>query len=111
MKQNGKVKLKGAKAAKDWFRIGTDELNFAKAGFKTSRSRTSGGLTSGGLIHFAIREKYLNSRIIIERPPKAEKASWIITAKRPAHIPAANHPWRKLLIKNQATEFLKTSQI
>lgn len=63
-----------------------------------------------GSIHFAIREKYLNSRIIVERPRKAEKANWIITANKPIHIPAANHPWRKLFIKNQMPEFLKTNQ-
>jgi len=64
-----------------------------------------------GSIHFAIREKYLNSKVIAERPQKAEKANWIITAKRPVHIPAADHPWRKLIIKNQTSEFLKTVQI
>ena len=65
----------------------------------------------GGSIHFAIREKYLNSKVIAERPRKAEKANWIITAKKPVHIPAADHPWRKLIIKNQTSEFLKTVQI
>ena len=64
-----------------------------------------------GSIHFAIREKYLNSRVIAERPPKAEKANWVITAKKPVHTPAANHPWRKLIIKNQTPEFLKTVRI
>ena len=51
-------------------------------------------------IHFSIRGKYLNSKIITERPQKTKKINWIIPAKRCDYTPAANHPWRsKFIIK------------
>src|SRR3989344_1170000 len=35
-----------------------------------------------GSIHFSIRGKYLNSKIITERPQKIEKTEWVIPAKK-----------------------------
>jgi len=52
------------------------------------------------LSHFHAGFKYLNTKIITERPQKTEKENWIIAAKKPAYVPAANHPWRsKFLLK------------
>jgi len=50
-----------------------------------------------GTIHFSIRGKYLNSKIITERPQK-QKTNWIIPAKKRDYTPAANHPWRRQFI-------------
>lgn len=53
-----------------------------------------------GTLHFKIRGKYLNSKIIAERPQRTEKTDWIIPAKRPTYTPAVNHPWRgKFVLK------------
>lgn len=51
-----------------------------------------------GSIHFSIREKYLNTKIITERPQKIKKTNWIIPAKKREYAPAANHPWRSKFI-------------
>jgi len=51
-----------------------------------------------GSIHFSIRGKYLNSKIITERPQKTKKINWVIPAKRRDYAPAANHPWRSKFI-------------
>lgn len=51
-----------------------------------------------GSIHFLIRGKYLNSKIITERPQKTKKINWIIPAKKRDYTPAANHPWRSKFI-------------
>lgn len=45
-------------------------------------------------IHFTIRGKYLNTKIITEKPQKIKKPEWIIPAKKRDCAPAANHPWR-----------------
>lgn len=47
-----------------------------------------------GSIHFSIRDKYLNTKIITERPQKTKQTNWIIPAKKRDYAPAANHPWR-----------------
>ena len=53
-----------------------------------------------GSIHFSIRGKYLNSKIITERPQKIEKTEWVIPAKKRDYTPVINHPWRsKFIIK------------
>lgn len=49
-------------------------------------------------IHFSIRGKYLNSKIITERPQKIKETNWVIAAKKRTYIPAANHPWRSRFI-------------
>lgn len=49
-------------------------------------------------IHFTIRGKYLNSKIIAERSEKTKKTNWIIAANKLIHIPAADHPWRSKFI-------------
>ncbi|MBU4124528.1 MAG: ISNCY family transposase [Nanoarchaeota archaeon] len=51
-----------------------------------------------GSIHFTVRGKYLNSKVITERPQKMEKENWVIPAKKPAYVPAINHPWRSKFI-------------
>lgn len=51
-----------------------------------------------GTIHFSIRDKYLNTKIITERPQKIQKTNWIIPAKKRDYTPAANHPWRSKFI-------------
>lgn len=51
-----------------------------------------------GSIHFSIRGKYLNTRIITERPQKENKTDWVIPAKKRDYTPAANHPWRSRFI-------------
>lgn len=51
-----------------------------------------------GSIHFTIRDKYLNSKVITERPQKTEKTNWVIAAKKRTYVPAANHPWRSRFI-------------
>jgi hypothetical protein len=50
-----------------------------------------------GSIHFSIREKYLNTKVITERPQK-QKTNWVIPAKKRDYTPAANHPWRSKFI-------------
>lgn len=54
-----------------------------------------------GTLHFRIRDKYLNSKVIVERPQKTKKektADWIIPAKKRTYTPAQNHPWRNRII-------------
>ena len=51
-----------------------------------------------GTIHFSIRDKYLNAKVITERPQKMEKTEWVIPAKKRDYTPAANHPWRSRFI-------------
>jgi hypothetical protein len=46
-------------------------------------------------IKFRLRGKYLNYKIIAERPKKIKDIPWIIAAKKPVYIPPANHPWRR----------------
>ena len=50
-----------------------------------------------GTIHFSIRDKYLSTEVITERPQK-QKTSWIIPAKKRDYTPAADHPWRRNFI-------------
>ena len=49
-------------------------------------------------IGFRLRGKYLNYKIIPERPKKIKDIPWVIAAKKPVYIPPANHPWRRDLI-------------
>lgn len=51
-----------------------------------------------GTINFSLREKYLNTKIITERPQKIQKTNWIIPAKKREYTPSANHPWRSRFI-------------
>ena len=50
-----------------------------------------------GTIHFTLRSTYLHCSIITEseRSNKALPIPWVIPARRKAHTPAANHPWRQ----------------
>lgn len=51
-----------------------------------------------GSVQFRLRGKYLNYKVIPERPKKME-APWVIPAsKKPAYIPPADHPWRQKFI-------------
>lgn len=49
-------------------------------------------------IHLRLRGKYLNFKLLPERPKKVEhKIPWVIPAgKTTAHTPAPDHPWRKI---------------
>jgi transposase len=51
-----------------------------------------------GSIHFRLRGKYLNYKLLPERPKKLnlgkDKLQWVIP-KTTAHTPPANHPWRQ----------------
>lgn len=51
-----------------------------------------------GSIHFAIRGKYLNSKVITERPQKTKKTAWVIAAKPRTYVPVLDHPWRSRFI-------------
>jgi hypothetical protein len=54
-----------------------------------------------GTLHFKIRDKYLNSKVIVEhrqQKKKRETMDWIIPAKKRTHVPAADHPWRNRFI-------------
>jgi len=50
-------------------------------------------------IHFRLRGKYLNYRLLPEKPKKINRAKnnlpWVIP-KFTAHIPPADHPWRQI---------------
>lgn len=52
-----------------------------------------------GSIHFRLRGKYLNYKLLPERPKKLnsgkDKIQWVIP-KTTAHTPPANHPWRQI---------------
>lgn len=48
-------------------------------------------------LHFRLRGKYLNYRLLPEKPKRLsapEKPLWVIAASR-VHKPAADHPWRR----------------
>lgn len=48
-------------------------------------------------IHIRLRGKYLNYKLLPQRPRKAAmqiKLPWVLSASAPAKRPAANHPWR-----------------
>ena len=63
-------------------------------------------------IHFRLRGKYLNYKLLPERPKKiSQKTKWVIAQtpiNRKPYIPQANHPWRKFKYSNK---FIKTSKI
>jgi len=55
-----------------------------------------------GTSQFRLRGKYLNYRILPERPKKIH-APWIIAAnKNPSYIPPPDHPWRKFSLAPKA---------
>ena len=55
-----------------------------------------------GTVHFRLRGKYLNYKILAERPKKI-KVPWVIAAnKKPAYAPSADHPWRKSFLVEKA---------
>ena len=48
-----------------------------------------------GAIHFTLRDKYLNSKAITERPQKVKNTDWVIAAKKRDYTPSTDHPWRR----------------
>jgi len=50
-------------------------------------------------IHIRFKNKYLNYKLLPERPkklkPQEEKIQWIISKQSKHYTPPANHPWRK----------------
>jgi hypothetical protein len=64
-------------------------------------------------IHFRLRGKYLNYRLLPEKPKKmnADKNSlqWVIP-KSTAHIPPDNHPWRQIAKMEYLKKLTKVSK-
>ena len=56
-----------------------------------------------GTIHVTLRGKELNANVLPVRPKKAMPQPWVLakTQQRP-NTPAANHPWRKAILRDQA---------
>lgn len=51
-----------------------------------------------GTAHFRLRGKYLNYKVLPERPKKID-APWVIAAsKKSVYVPPANHPWREKFV-------------
>lgn len=48
-------------------------------------------------IHFRLRGKHLNYKLLPERPEKIKEIPWVVPAKKSTYIPPANHPWRRSL--------------
>ena len=48
-----------------------------------------------GSVNLSLRGRYLNSKIITERPKKRKEIAWVIAAKKHTHHPPINHPWRE----------------
>jgi len=57
-----------------------------------------------GTTHFRLRGKYLNYRLLPEKPKKANKNQLWIIPKTANYRPPANHPWRQ----TARLEYLKT---
>lgn len=52
-----------------------------------------------GTVRFRIRGKYLNHKVLPERPKKLNVSTFIAaSSKRSAYIPPADHPWRKRMV-------------
>ena len=66
-----------------------------------------------GSIHFRLRGKYLNYRLLPEKPSKinSDKSSleWVIP-KSTAHIPPVNHPWRQIAKMEYLKKLTKVSK-
>ena len=66
-----------------------------------------------GSIHFRLRGKYLNYRLLPEKPSKinSDKSSleWVIP-KSTAHIPPVNHPWRQIAQMEYLKKLTKVSK-
>jgi len=61
-------------------------------------------------IHFRLRGKYLNYKLLPARPEKINKKGlWVIpqTANRKTNKPSANHPWRKFQYSNKFIQMSK----
>ncbi|MFH1173464.1 MAG: ISNCY family transposase [bacterium] len=53
-------------------------------------------------VHIRLRGKYLNYELLPARPKKASNdLDWIIPKRSTAHVPPANHPWRKQFIQTK----------
>lgn len=52
-------------------------------------------------IHFRLRGKYLNYKLLPKRPDKAIKNNVWIIAKTSSYKPAIDHPWRKFQYSNK----------
>lgn len=61
-------------------------------------------------IHFRLRGKYLNYKLLPARPEKInQKTKWVIaqTANKKPCIPSLNHPWRKFQYSNKVNQLSK----
>lgn len=65
------------------------------------------------MIHFRLRGKYLNYRLLPERPKKLNgqknNLEWIIP-KSTAHVPPTNHPWRQTANLEYLKKLTKSSE-
>jgi len=82
---------------KQWYQLLKDQpATICKKDTVTAEERLD------GTIHFRLRGKYLNYKILAERPKKA-KVPWVIAAsKKPTYAPLADHPWRKAFLVEKA---------
>ena len=65
-----------------------------------------------GSIHFRLRGKYLNYRLLPDKPKKLNKDNrrlWVIP-KSTAHVPSADHPWRQINNPEYLKKLTKTSK-
>lgn len=62
-------------------------------------------------IHFSLRDKYLNTKVITSRPQKVKKTDWIIPAKKRDYTPAANHPWKRPLYSYKSIKLKNSPDI
>lgn len=64
-------------------------------------------------IHFRLRGKYLNYKLLPEKPKKINggknNLQWVIAATT-AHIPPANHPWRQMAKMEYLKKLTKVSK-
>jgi len=65
-------------------------------------------------IHFRLRGKYLNYKLLQERPRKLNvdknKIQWVIAAS-PAYKPPADHPWRQIANAEYLKKLTKMSKV
>jgi len=61
-------------------------------------------------IHFRLRGKYLNYKLLPARPEKInQRTKWVIaqTSNRKPYTPPINHPWRKFQYSNKVNQLSK----
>lgn len=68
-----------------------------------------------GQTYVRLRDKYLNYRMLLTKPQKQTKLTWVIAAsqkpKGEPHKPPADHPWRKQFIFSPAKRYQTSSRV